>query len=253
MIFNFYFTQINIKIYKNNIIKNIIIYKIQLMEQNHMTTNTLSNISFQDVKDKIIKTFPIYHNIFKQYLEKGKNVSWELNRLYQPIFAGLMEYYEKFMDEQTILDIMTDITIKYNPDKSFTIIDYLEYLYGGIYYETFLHEIKKINPNIIRYEHLCVFEYIIKVESTKYSQYVNTINIIKMVEPDTKLLSAMEYRLSNCIKKISFCISWVKRNYPSNEDFIELCMKIVEEKGLTHLLDLESVNTLDTFMNWNSK
>lgn len=223
------------------------------MEQNQLTTNLSSNITFHDAYDKIIKTFPIYHNIFKQYLEKGKNVSWELNRLYEPIFTGLMEYYEKFMEEKTILDIMTDITTKYNPDKSFTIIDYLEYLYGGILYETFLCEIKKINPNNIRYEHLCVFEYIIRVESIKYFQYVNTINIIKMNEPSSKLLVAMEHRLSNCMKKISFCISWVKRNYPSNEDFMKLCMGIVEEKGFSELLDLESVDTFDTFMNWNSK
>ena len=223
------------------------------MEKNQLTTNNTSNISFQDAYNKIIKTFPIYHNIFKQYLEKGNDVSWELNRLYQPIFTGLVEHYEKFMEEHTILDIMTDITVKYNPDKSFTIIDYLEYLYGGIFYETFLHEIKKIHHNSIRYEHLCVFEYIIRVESIKYSQYINTINIIKMVEPETKLLVAMEYRLTNCIKKISFCISWIKRNYPSNEDFIELCMNIVKEKELTQLLNLEAVNILDTFMNWNSK
>ena len=92
------------------------------MEQKQLS----ANITFQDAQEKIIKTFPIYHNIFKQYLEKGKDVSYELNRLYQPIFIGLMEHYEKFMEEQTILDIMTDITTKYNPDKSFTIIDYLE-------------------------------------------------------------------------------------------------------------------------------
>jgi len=219
------------------------------MEQKQLFTN----ITFQETYDKIIKTFPIYYNIFKQYLEKGKDVSWELNRLYQPIFTGLMEYYEKFMDEQTILNIMTDITTKYNPDKSFTIIDYLEYLYGGIFYETFLYEIKKIEPNAIRYEHLCVFEYIIRVETIKYFQYINTINIIKMTEPETKLIVAMEHRLANCMKKISFCISWIKINYPINKNFIELCMEIVKEKKLDKLLDLESVKTLDTFMNWNTK
>ena len=74
-----------------------------------------------------------------------------------------------------------------------------------------------------------------------------------MDEPGSKLLVAMEHRLSNCMKKISFCISWVKRNFPSNEDFIKLCIGIVEEKGLSELLDLESVKMLDTFMNWNSK
>lgn len=224
-------------------------------DKDQVVKNSSSNIkiTFENTYDKIIKTFPIYHNIFKQYLEKGKNVSWELNRLYKPIFVGLMEHYEKFMEEQTILNIMTDISTKYNPDKSFTIIDYLEYLYGGILYETFLCEIKKINSENMRYEHLCIFEYIIRVECVKYSQYVNTIQIIKMTEPETKLIVAMEHRLSNCIKKISFCISWIKRSYSGMEDFIELCVGIVEEKGLSKLLDLESVKTLDTFMNWNAK
>ena len=74
-----------------------------------------------------------------------------------------------------------------------------------------------------------------------------------MTEPGTKLIVAMNHRLANCIKKISFCISWVKRNYSLNKDFIGLCMEIVEEKKLSELLDLESVNTLDTFMNWNYK
>lgn len=215
-------------------------------------TNINTDLQFQNSYDKIIKTFPIYHNIFKQYLENGKDVSSELNRLYQPIFTGLIEQYDKFMEEQTILDIMTDITIKYNPDKSFTIIDYLEYLYGRIFYETFLHEIKKINPTLIRYEHLCIFEYIINVECIKHSQYVNTINIINMTEPGSKLLVAMEQRITNCIKKISFCISWVQRNFPANNDFIELCMDILEKKKLDKLLDLESVNNFDTFMNWST-
>lgn len=215
------------------------------------TINKPKKLSYQDAREKIIKTFPIYHNIFKQYLEKGKDVSWELNRLYSPIFMGLMEYYDKFMEEQTILDIMSDIIIKYKPEKSFIIIDYLEYLYGNIYYETFLTEIKKINKSNVRYEHLCVFEYIIRVECIKYSQYNNIIGIIGMTEPETKLLVVMEYRLANCLKKISFCLSWIERNYSNNLDFIEFCFQITKDKGLDKLLNLESVNTLDTFMNWN--
>lgn len=221
--------------------------------------NTLVVISYENTYNKIIKTFPIYYNIFKQYLEKGKDVSWELNRLYKPIFTGLMEYYEKFMEESVMLDIMKDITIKYNPDKSFIIIDYLEYLYGNILYETFLFEIKKINPTNIKYEHLCVFEYIIRVECVKHAQYINTINIIKMCEPETKLLDVMNHRITNCVKKICFCLSWIERNYSSNKDFIKICWDIIEEKGLKKTIDsyylskLNTLNTLNTFMNWNKK
>lgn len=210
-------------------------------------------LTFEDAYDKIIKTFPIYYKIFAQYLEKGKDISWELNRIYQPIFVGLMEYYEKFMEETIILNIMTDITTKYNPDKSFTLIDYLEYLYGNIFYETFLTEIKKINPLLIGYEHLCVFEYIIRVECVKHTQYVNTIKIIQMTEPETKLVNVMEHRMTNCAKKISFCLSWIKRNYSKQESFIELCWMIIKEKGLENLINLENVDTIDTFMNWHKK
>lgn len=210
-------------------------------------------ISFQDTYDKIINTFPIYHSIFKQYLENGKNVSQELNRLYQPIFIGLVEYYDKFMEEQVIFDIITDITTKYKPHKSFTIIDYLEFLYGNVFYETFLYEIKKINHESIRYEHLCIFEYIIRVECFKRAQYVNIINIIKMTESETKLLEVMQHRISNCIKKISFCISWIERNYQSNKDFIEICKNITKEKGIYESLDMDTISLFDSFMNWNTK
>lgn len=216
--------------------------------------NTELKINFENSYQKIIKTFPIYHNIFKQYFENGKDVSWELNRLYKPIFIGMMENYENFMDEQTIYNIINDINSKFNPEKSFTIIDYLEYLYGNIYYETFLSEIKKLNQNDIRYEHLCVFEYIIKVECIKYTQYVDTIEKIKSDNSESKLLVAMDFRINNCLKKISFCISWIERNYSMHNDFIGLCKDIIEEKQLSSLINLElinKVNKLDSFMNWN--
>lgn len=216
-----------------------------------MKKETLTNITFNDVYEKIIKTFPIYYKVFKKYIEEGKNVEYELNRLYEPIFSGLLEYYYKFMEEQVIMDILTDITIKYNPDKSFTIIDYLEYLYGNILYETFLSEIKKINKNNIRYEHLCLFEYIIIVECVKYSQYINTINIIRMTEKESKLLIAMEHRKSKCLKKISFCLSFIERNYSNHENFIELCWNIVKERKLENFIDLNSLKNLNSFMNWN--
>jgi hypothetical protein len=218
------------------------------MLENYYTSVSTLNITYQDTYDKIIKTFPIYHNIFKKYMENGKDISWELNRIYRPIFTGLMENYEKFMEKQTILNIIYDLKTKYNPDKSFTIIDYLEYLFGNIFYETFLCEIKKINSNDIRYEHLCVFEYIINVECVKYNQYIDTIENITQTTHESKLIIAMKHRLSNCLKKISFCISWLKRNYSTLNDIIQLCESIIIQNGLESKINIESVNDIDSFL-----
>lgn len=219
---------------------------------NFIHMNNLSNMTYIDTYNKIVNTFPIYYNVFNKYYKEGKDVSDELNRLYKPIFSGLVNYYDEFMNSG-IIDIIQDLKNKFNPDKSYAIIDYLEYLFGNIFYETFLFEIKKIDSSIIRYEHLCVFEYMIKVECVKYEEYNKVIEKLKEFEPESKMIIAMEHRITNCIKKISFCINWIKKNYSSHNDFIELCIGIVEEKELDKLLDLDSVSSLDSFMKWNSK
>lgn len=219
--------------------------------ENIVESDALSELTFQDSYDKIIKTFPIYYKIFSKYMDKGKDVSWELNRLYKPIFSGLMEYYENFMDPSVITNIMNDIKNKYNPTKCFATIDYLEYLYGNIYYETFLYEIKKIDPLLIKYEHLCVFEYIIQVECIKYSEYTNVIKLLEEFEPESKLLLVMNFRLTNCAKKISFCISWLERNFSTHDDIIKICYNFIQNNNLNSKLDLNSVASYNSFMELN--
>jgi len=66
-------------------------------------TQTSSNTTYSDFLDKIIKTYPIYYKIFSSYYSEGKNVTYELNRLYQPIFIGLVEHYTQFMNEGMLL------------------------------------------------------------------------------------------------------------------------------------------------------
>ena len=216
------------------------------------TPTSTTYITYQETQTKIINTFPIYYKIFGKYYSEGKDVSWELNRIYQPIFIGLMEYYDKFMTEG-IHNIITDIKNKFNPDKPYAIIDYLEYLFGNILYETFLFEIKKINPNDISYEHLCVFEYIIKVECVKYTMYYQIIEELKKNEPNSKLVLAMENRICVCLKKISFCLSWLKRNYISHTLIIEICLQIIQNNNLESKIDINSVNTINSFMELGNK
>jgi hypothetical protein len=207
-------------------------------------------ITYEESLKKIIFTFPIYYKIFEKYYSKGTDVSGDLNRIYQSIFSGLMEYYSEFM--LTGIDvIISGISSKYNPDKPYAIIDYIEFLFGNILYETFLTEIKKINPNTIRYEHLCVFEYIIRVELVKYRLYLETIS---KIESESKLIIAMENRVGNCIKKISFSLGELEKNYSTHENIIELCKNLISESGfdIKSKIDTKILDSIDSFMKINS-
>ena len=214
---------------------------INIMKQN------LETISYQNIYDKIIKTFPIYYKIFEKYYLEGKDVSYELNRLYKPIFVGLIEHYDKLMTEG-ISNIIYDIKIKYNPDKPYAIIDYIEYIYGNILYETFLFEIKKIDIDTIRYEHLCIFEYIITVELIKYKLYLETIN---KIESGSKLILAMKYRLTNCEKKIFFSLGWLEKYCSKYVDVINICKNIILESNLNLEIKINIVDNCDSFMKLN--
>jgi hypothetical protein len=209
--------------------------------------NTSSNLTYQDAYDRIINTFPIYYKIFNKYYSEGKDVSNELNRIYQPIFTGLLDYYNDFMTTG-ITDIINDIKNKFNPDKPYAIVDYLEYLFGNILYETFLFEIKKINLSEIRYEYLCVFEYIVRVECIKYTQYNQVITTLKQTCPESKLVLAMENRIKGCLKKISFCLNWAERNYSTQRYIFDLCNNIIESSGLETMIDISSTSNYNSFM-----
>lgn len=217
------------------------------MEQNNLKENM--NVNYSDVYNKIIITFPIYYNIFKKYYSNGTNITLSLNKIYKPIFSGLLEHYEKFMTTG-IDNIITDIEKKFNPDKPYAIIDYLEYIFGNILYETFLFEIKKIDPKFIGYEQLCIFEYIINVETKKYKLYSQTIN---KIEPESKLLLAMNFRQTNCLKKIEFTLCYLKKNYPSYSNIIELCNNIIIECGIEFKFDLNNTDFIDSFMSLQKK
>ncbi len=222
----------------------------QQIEPNSITDSneTLKNLSYQEYMNKITITYPVYYKIFEKYYSEGKDVSRDLNRIYQPLFIGLMEYYSEFMTEG-INQIILNINQKYKPESPYAIIDFIEFLFGNIFYETFLYEIKKVNPNTIGYEHLCVFEYIVRVELVKYDLYQETL---KKILPGSKILLAMEQRVNNCSKKISFCLSYLKNNYLSHVDTYNLCLSLISDskypKEITDGINLASVEQIDSFM-----
>jgi hypothetical protein len=207
------------------------------------------NMTYQEYMNKIILTYPIYYKIFEKYYSGSKDVSRDLNRIYQPIFIGLMEYYSEFMTGG-IEEIIKTINLRYKPESVYAIIDYIEYLFGNILYETFLTEIKKINPDSISYEYLCVFEYIIRVELIKYRLYQETLS--KLV-PGSKIIPAMEYRIEGCLKKISFSLGYLEKKYSKHENTIELCWKLINEFDfyLNELIDINIVNSIDSFIKIN--
>lgn len=209
------------------------------------------HMTYEECLNKIIITYPIYYKIFEKYYTEGKDVTRDLNRIYQPIFIGLMEYYSEFMTIG-IEEIIKIINTKYKPESVYAIIDYIEYLFGNIFYETFLNEIKKVNQESIRYEYLCVFEYIIRVELIKYRLYQETLS--KLV-PESKIIPAMEYRVINCIKKISFCLGYLEKNYSKHENIIYLCKNIISDSGfeLEDKINTNIVQSIDSFMKINKK
>lgn len=213
--------------------------------------NFARNMSYQEYLDKIVLTYPVYYKIFEKYYSGGKDVSRDLNRIYQPIFIGLMEYYSEFMTGG-IEEIIKRINTQYKPESAYAIIDYIEYLFGNIFYETFLIEIKKMNPESIRYEYLCVFEYIIRVELIKYRLYQETLS--KLV-PGSKIIPAMEHRIINCLRKISFSLGYLENKYAPHTNVIQLCKNLISESGfnLDGKIDTNIINEIDSFMKINKK
>ena len=209
------------------------------------------NMTYQEYMNKIILTYPIYYKIFEKYYIDGTDVSRDLNRIYQPIFIGLMEYYSEFMTVG-IEEIIKTINIKYKPESVYAVIDYIEYLFGNIFYETFLTEIKKVKQDSIRYEYLCVFEYIIRVELIKYRLYLETLS--KLV-PGSKIIPVMEHRIINCLRKISFGLGYLERKYSKHQNIIELCKNLINESGfgLEDKIDVNIVDSVDSFIKINKK
>lgn len=230
-------------------------YKLKLMELQVQTkTNSLPKQSlpaYSELLEKTIKTFPIYYKIFEKYYSEGKDVSGDLNRVYLSLFGGLVEYYTEFMTEG-IGQIIQQVEERFKPEKPYALIDYIEYLFGNVLYETFLHELKKLNLSgeKITYSHLCIIEYIVRVELIKYKLYLSTIGKIIESDSKSKLLVAMECRVNNCVKKISYSIGWLERYFPTNPDVINHIKQVVEDfdYDIKDKIDMDLANKINSFM-----
>lgn len=221
------------------------------INQTQAQTQTQTQTPYQVHLEKIIRSFPMYYKIFEKYYSGEKDTTYSLNRIYQSLFGGIVEFYQEFMLDG-INEIINQVKQRYNPDKFYAIIDYVEYLFGNILYETFLFELNKLNlpEEQIGYEYLCVFEYIIRVELTKYKLY---LDVIKQIEPESKLMVAFECRISNLFKKISFALGRLKKSYPSQIEIYELCCKIIADSGFDfeNKIDLTIAHSINSFIHIN--
>jgi hypothetical protein len=127
-------------------------------------------------------------------------------------------------------------------------------------YETFLTEIKKLDSTKIGYEHLCIFEYIIKVEIAKYNLYLETIDkieynkIINNNQKDSaKIILTMNQRIETCLKKISFSLGYLIKNYYQHSNIIELCKDLIIEANLENKINIDIINEINSFNELNNK
>ncbi len=192
-------------------------------------------------KNIIIDFFPIYYKIFEEYF-KGKNVTEQLNSIYKPIFQNvLMPNYTDLMCG--IKEISDEIVSKYGKPTPYSIIDYLEFLFGNIFYETFYHQLKKIPEESVMKYHLVVFKYIIYVESVKNLLYNEIIQIISS-DPESKYIMVMNKRKKNTELKINFCLKIIKF-YDEKNLQIE-CEEFILDNGIQ--INPELVKDFDSFI-----
>lgn len=173
---------------------------------------------------RLIETYPTYLSIYKKYI-KGEKVNKELDELYRPIFSKiLMPYYMEIMPN--IKEISELLKKNYSDeDSTYAIIDYLEFLCGNIYYETFVYELDKLDKTSLKPEHLVVFKYILYVEYIKYSIYTN---ILSTIDLDSKYKPAMIKRKDFTLRKINYTIDLIEKKYSNTHpDFISECKEIV--------------------------
>ena len=173
---------------------------------------------------KIVDAYPFYLLIYKKYI-KGEKVYKELDELYRPLFSQvLVPYYMDILPNiKEIMDLIEKTHV--DPENPCAILDYLEFLCGAIYYETFVYELDKIEVSSIRLEHLMVFKYILYVEYVKYSQYNK---LLSSIDPNSQFKATMLKRKDITIKKINFTIDLVERKYSeSNKDFVTECKQII--------------------------
>ncbi len=152
--------------------------------------------------ESIVLVYPKYYEFYKRYL-KGENIKKELDDLYRPLFKEVIApNYTELMLSVYKLDTM--IEEKYGPPETiFCILDYFEFIFSNVLYETFIYELDLLPPGTMELYHIAVFKYIIFVELYKFAVYKR---VVVELELESIYLPAMVQRSYNCELKISFAL-----------------------------------------------
>ena len=171
----------------------------------------------------VIQTYPKYYSIYLRYM-KGENVKTELDSLYNGLFTEtiLPNYCDLMYGIDQIYNLV-EKNFSNESESPYAILDYLEFIFGNILYETFYYGIKQIPLESINQIHLAIFKYIIQVETYKFEIYKK---IIVELDLESKFLPIMVRRSYNCELKISFGLK-ILNDYSS----IDITNTIINESN----------------------
>ncbi len=198
--------------------------------------------------EKLIQTYPEYFEIYSRYI-KGHKVKNELDELYKTLFTNVIipNYYELMYNINVLVDELTKIYF-IDLDNQFykliPLIDYIEFIFGNVLYETFLFELNKITKENINLEQINIFKYIITVELEKFSIYKK---IIVSLDLESKFLPVMIQRSKNCELKISLCLKKIIEHSNFKNIFIE-CNNFIKEKDKDIEVSISKVKNYNSFI-----
>ncbi len=152
--------------------------------------------------ETIVSIYPVYYEIYKRYL-KGQNIKKELDDLYRPLFKEtIAPNYTELMLSVYKLDTM--IEERYGPPETiFCILDYFEFIFSNVLYETFIYELDLLPDGALELYHLAALKYVIFVELYKFTVYKR---VVVELDLESIYLPAMVQRSYNCELKISFAL-----------------------------------------------
>lgn len=200
-----------------------------------------------ELSNPVIQTYPKYYLIYLRYL-KGENVKTELDSLYNGLFTEtiLTNYCDLMYGIDQIDNLIEQ---NYGKESPYAILDYLEFIFGNILYETFYYGIKQIPLESINQIHLAVFKYIIYVETYKFEIYKK---IIVELDLESKFLPIMVRRSYNCELKISFALKILNdfKSIDYNNTIVNECEQIIKNTDI--VLRMEIIKNANSFIKLSS-
>lgn len=197
------------------------------------------NTDFEKTITKIIFSYKIFSNLINEHIKDKKDINYAMNTLYKSLYNELIEQYTDIM--QNVEEIAKRIREKYNIENTFMIIEYLEYIFNKTYYNVFVEELKKVEK--VRYEHLCVFEYIMKIEIHKIKMYDEMYEKEKEVyEKDTNetIKKTIINRKKVCKERIEIAMNKIKTY--NIEEINQYCEEILKNEN--YKLENDDINDI---------